>query len=522
MFSFCVMACAGAGGIVADDLTLRQVVDTALESSIDVRLARSQVRSGEGNLLAARSLYDPVFNASGSRSTSADPVLSGSAGGTDATSTFSTSYSRRLLSGLRLIPSIDVTQLDADGSSAISTGTVNLQVIAPLLEDRGGKSNRLLLRAAEQAHEGDRWSLTHQRSLSVFTAAAAYWSYLAAVENLEVFRASQQRAELLVGDMEKLVENEERPAADLIQLEGNASSKRIDRNSAEQALIVARRQLGLAMGISGTAIDALRLPADDFPQTTPFTANSATIEQLVDLAVERRADLEAQGRQQESARMSFEAAEDTLKPSLDLSVSAGYSGIDSGGGVDPFLGSLASNISGLSTSVILSYQLPIRNDAAHGSTLRSQAVLEQQEILTQDLERRVRSAVRVSAEALERAGLRAQEAELAVSLNRTTVDNEKKKNQLGMATLFDVILAEDRLTGVLLNQVSARHAYALALASLRFETGSLTSHSDVTPPVVDATSLTFPPTPEELAGSRPAGEGNSPGGAGRHQEARPR
>jgi hypothetical protein len=41
-------------------------------------------------------------------------------------------------------------------------------------------------------------------------------------------------------------------------------------------------------------------------------------------------------------------------------------------------------------------------------------------------------------------------------------------------------LAQDNLTASLLSQVSARQSYALALAGLRFETGTLLEPSDST------------------------------------------
>ncbi|MEM7582105.1 MAG: TolC family protein [Acidobacteriota bacterium] len=509
----CVVACLASGNLAAEGLALQQVIDTTLHTSVGVRLARSQLRAGEGSLLITQSLFDPILSSAGSTTTSNDPVLTGSST-SQTTDSASASLSRRFRSGLRLTPSLSIDRIDVENATAVSTGTVNLSLLAPLLENRWGKGDRLRVESAEVAYEGDRWNLTHQSALSVFQAADAYWSYVAASKNLEVFRISQRRAEQLVSEMRQLVDVEERPAADLIQVEGNASSKQIDTLSAEQSLIVARRSLGLAMGIPGPAIEALQLPSDGFPATVPFTADADAVEALIELALERRADLEAEYKDQESARLSLEADRDDLKPSLDLTVSAGYSGIDAGSGLDPLLGALTERISGLETTVRLSYQLPIRNDAAQGAALRSQSILEQQQILTEDLERRVRTAVLVAAEALERAALRALAAEQTVRLNRTTVDNEKKKSLLGLATLFDVILAEDRLTSALLNQVSAQQAYASAVASLRFETATLIDDPDTARAAVEAFNLTVPPDPEALAASPARGTGSAGGGTG--------
>ncbi len=514
MLVLCASTCGGAWGTTphaSDGLTLQQVVEVALESSVGVRLARSQVRAGEGDLLVAQSIYDPIFTASGLQATTSDPSLSAGADTTDTSSTITLDLSQRLASGLQLVPSLTIDQTDLDGAPAISTGTVGVRVVVPLMEGRGGKSGRFRLRAAEDAYEGNQRDLSHQGALSVFEAVAGYWRYLAAEKNLEVLRVSERRAEDLVKEMHRLVEGEERPSADLIQVQGNAAIKRISRISAEQTLIVARRQLGLAMGISGRAIGELPPPTDPFPPAQPFVADPRAVTNLVEVAIENRADLQAQNLREGSARWTAEAAETDLKPKLDLAFSAGYSGIDAGGGLGPFFGSLSNDVSGLSTSVLLSYQLPLRNAADRGSALHRRAFLEQQEILTEDLERQVWTAVTVAAEALDRGAQQAIEAQRAVSLSSTTVDNEKKKGQLGLATLFDVIQAEDNLTSAQLTEVAAQQTYATALATLRFEIGSLLSTREPTVLSVDVTSLTQPPGATDPT-FRPATGGDEGGG----------
>ena len=58
------------------------------------------------------------------------------------------------------------------------------------------------------------------------------------------------------------------------------------------------------------------------------------------------------------------------------------------------------------------------------------------------------------------------------------VINEEKKLRAGTSTLLDVISQRDRLTSARQSQVSAHLALALALARLRFETGTLCPEAD--------------------------------------------
>jgi outer membrane protein TolC len=89
----------------------------------------------------------------------------------------------------------------------------------------------------------------------------------------------------------------------------------------------------------------------------------------------------------------------------------------------------------------------------------------------------------VAAQAVERHALELQRASQAVRLSTAVVDTEKKKFQLGMATLFDALLAEDTLSTALLQQIDARSRYVQALARLRFETADLLTWSPAGPSV---------------------------------------
>ena len=94
-------------------------------------------------------------------------------------------------------------------------------------------------------------------------------------------------------------------------------------------------------------------------------------------------------------------------------------------------------------------------------------------MVADDLDRRIRVNVRVATEALGNAARETAVSDEALRLSLRAVETEREKFRFGLATVFDAILAEDTLTKALLQQTNARLRYALALARLRFETGTL-------------------------------------------------
>jgi outer membrane protein TolC len=89
-------------------------------------------------------------------------------------------------------------------------------------------------------------------------------------------------------------------------------------------------------------------------------------------------------------------------------------------------------------------------------------------------------------DAVTRGAQQLERATEAVRLFERAVENEEKKLRAGTSTLIDVISQRDRLTSARQSRVSAHLALAVAVARLRFETGTLDT-SDVR----DLTTIPF-------------------------------
>jgi outer membrane protein TolC len=176
--------------------------------------------------------------------------------------------------------------------------------------------------------------------------------------------------------------------------------------------------------------------------------------------------------------MLADAAQAGTRPRLDLQLSVGYTGAVPGeawsGLVTPFYRDLNS----WSASLEVNWQAALRNATAAGLAGQSRAVQRQGEVAAQELERQIRSGVTVAAEALRHGQDELERADEAVRLSQTAVENEERKFQLGMSTLFDIIQSEDALTSALLSRIGAQERFATARARLAYETGALVRDDD--------------------------------------------
>jgi outer membrane protein TolC len=464
---------AAADEIAPGGLGLAQVVKVTLSASPELKLAAAQVEIADGALAVSRGVFDLTLTttATASRTNLLDAM---GAPAVEKDLIYTAGAQRLLRNGVLVTSEVSLTRSLLSHSLGVDTdiADVRLGVSIPLLRDRGGASSAAAEQAAATDHEAARWGLRHTAAQQVLAAVAAYWDYQAANQRLEVLRSSEARAERMVEQTRALVDADERTPADLIQLRGNAASKRVARTCAEQDLIAARMALGLTIGLPADAIAALPPPTTAFPGPGG-SAGRLDASRLVEEAYRRRADLAAADQDTRSASIRLEAARSDLRPRFDLGLSTGYRATEADEGIDRFFLTVNQRQPRLDALVKLSFEIPLFNSAARGQVVQSSAAQEQRHIARDDLRRRIAAGVALGLEAVTHSEAAMQESAEAVRLFEAGVQAVQRRFQLGGATLFDLIQAQDALTSALLAQVQNQHDHAVAIAALRFQSGRL-------------------------------------------------
>lgn len=472
-------------------LDLARVVDATLASNPEIQIAAQAVEARRGALIAAGAPFDALLQASsrGARRQTLDPE------GTATDITQSVSLRRLFRNGLLIAP--DLSLVRAGHTTIAGPDTPNdlnagLSFGVPLLRDRGGIVSAAPERAAERDFRASVLDLRQAMSLRVLTAVVAYWDYAAATRRLEVFIEAERRAARSAEETAALVKADERTTADHTQTLGNLAAKRVQRIAAEQGVVEAKQPLGLAMGLPLDQVIALPRPATELPALAAEDGARRTLSALLDEAYARRADFAASAESVSAAEILVEASKSELKPRLDLLLGTGYRTRELGLGVGRYFAPLGPVSRDLDVSAQLTYQFAPANSAARGRSRQAVAAYEQQRVARSDLQRRITTGVAVAASALQRGEAGMRESAEAVRLLESTVQAEERKFQFGVSTLFDVIQAQDALTSALLGRIESQRTYAVAIATVRFQSGLLLSEA-AGRPALDAATLLTPP-----------------------------
>ena len=141
-------------------------------------------------------------------------------------SAYSMALQKQFRSGLVITPEVRMNRRDdLLNGGTLNSARVGLSVEMPLLRDRGVQVNAAEERAARHSYEASRLDFQHGRADVMLQATLAYWNYLAAWQRRAAYRESEDRARTLMNETEVLIAAEERPAADLKQLEANLAAK---------------------------------------------------------------------------------------------------------------------------------------------------------------------------------------------------------------------------------------------------------------------------------------------------------
>jgi len=395
-------------------------------------------------------------------------------------------------SGISISPSLEISGDAADflgkdrdtnfggkGGKDLYRADLGVSFDVPLGKGAGIESAASRETSSLIDYEASKYALEHSSSTTVFFTALAYWDLVAAQQRVGIFQESRGLQGRLVGITRAMIQGDELPGVELPRVQASEAGILVTLSSAERALHDARVNLARSIGLNVEDIVNAPLASEDFP----LPPSEAFIDQvstalLIREAIARRYDYKSALQLQESGKILMRAAWLDLRPQVNLRGDLKYSGLgeDSnvGGGVSR---ALFHNWTGPSTKLTLSVDKPIENNVFEGRLVQREADYRQRAISSGDLERTIKAAVVQTYAALQEAAQQVRESNNAVRYYREITGAEVERLRLGGSTLIDTITTEQRLVDSQLGLISARQQYANLLAQLRFETGTLVTHT---------------------------------------------
>jgi outer membrane protein TolC len=306
-----------------------------------------------------------------------------------------------------------------------------------------------------QATRADAETTRNQVSDAV---ARAYLACLRADAKLETERANVDLSDALLK-----LSNRQKTAGTGLAIEVTRAQVQLAND--RQNLIVAENdrrkavlQLLRAMGLN---LDA-RIEFSDKLLYKPVDVGP--MEAALDKARKERAELKAQAKREEIARLNYGSVKAERLPSLGAFGNYGAIGSESAGALP-------------TRAVGITLKVPLydggRRDARRAESLSE---LRQQEIRSRDVKQQVELDVRLALDSIRSAASQVETAQEGLGLAENELAQARRRYEGGVANSIEVTDAQTRLDRARDNQIAALYNYNLARLDLATATGSIAEY----------------------------------------------
>lgn len=377
------------------------------------------------------------------------------------------------------------------------TSELELSLNQPLLRDFGLNFTTLQVRIAENASQAAGRQYEAALSNLVKRVEMAYWLLVGTRENVSVTELGLQVANELLRQNEGKFNVGTVPRTSVLEARADVARREADLIQANKLHTNARDALRAILNVARPGTDSLVIVEPIDPPTVQQIP--VDLDQSLQTALERRAELAAARLNLKGASMELKMAENQLLPRLDAVGLIGMNrlGGDSNRTTTPFDQPTASgdittvnivtqspygNSYGdtlkfkddfYSYAAGLVLEIPLDNAAAKAQYQQTRIGAEQTRLSLRQLQEAVTAEVKKAINDAQADTKAIEATRLARELAEENVRNQQARFEVGLGTTKDLLDFQDQLTQARAEEVRALTQYRIDLAELRRVEGTL-------------------------------------------------
>ncbi|HEX3747720.1 MAG TPA: TolC family protein [Bryobacteraceae bacterium] len=412
-------------------------------------------------------LFDPSIRLSYSLDRTSSPlnslVVAGVPSVTNNTGAFSWSYVQAFSSGTSFTVAYSTlnqksTQkrllFDPDFTNGF-TATVSQQ----LLNGFGFAVNRALIKVAENEQKIERESFRQQAETALAGAKNAYWDLVAARESVRAAQAALDAAQQLASDDQKQLDAGTMAPLDVQTAQSQAAASRRDliiaQTNLQNAELAVKATISKNLGEPFASAEIE--PTDSFPD--PAQEMLPSLREATAIAQAHRPEIPVALGNIQSQKDAMPFIRNAMTPNVNVFALVTTVGLYNVYGTSLWE-AVRFKYPEVAVGVTVSFNL--RNRQAQADEVRSRLEMNQ----SQDTLVRTKSQIDVDVQnaliGMTNSNAQVKAAEEAVRSAKETLDGQQKKLNAGLATPYDVVLAQRDWLSAQLAEVQARDSYAKA------------------------------------------------------------
>ena len=481
---------AEGGSPPVREITMRECVEAALRSNIDIAVSRAERESAGFAVPAEEAAFLPRFTGDFSYLRSVGPTgsaIEGTLTVDQKTWNLDTGVKKLLRSGTSLSLVFENERQEAGTAIALYnpqyTTSLTLSVFHPLLKNSGKEVTEAPLQVARAGAEASTKEWMAKVMDTVAAARTSFLAFHAASREVEVRKTSLDLAERLLQQTEARIDAGFAAPVDRLPAEAASAARKEELLRAEAAAQNAEDDLKTILGLRADQDWEERL-VPVAPEGIPSPPGPGdTFED----AVQRRPELSALAARTHQMEIEVSVARNRTLPDLSLTASGGLTGLAGSLAPNPFFPGLGKEFEGgygdslqemfsgdyYTWFVGLSAEIPWKFERERAEWARARSGLRQQRLREEGLLARIRTEVRKGRRDLVSSLARVDAAAASVAAARGNLDAEQRRLDLGASTTTRVLEFQQDYAQALLAEVKAITDAYLAQTLLWRSVGSI-------------------------------------------------
>ena len=478
------------------ELSLREATAFALQGNLNIQIAGLEPRIREAQIAVEEGIFDVQLhasaNASNSRLLSTSPFFQefiNDAVAQDNTQEQAIRFGLSRLNrwggtyGVELSEShVDSTRrvpARPDGPppplrNAFNSAELQVKVTQPLLKNFGSvvTNNRIVI--AQNNFSMSQEDLRQQITNVTAQVQRSYWDLVFHLQDLEVRRQQRALAEQLLDQIRKQVAVGTLAPIEVLQAETEIARVEERILVAENTLQATEDRLKRIMNFSllGELADVVLLPVD----SPAYDARDIGQEEQIREALEHRFDLAQAKLMLENQHVTLRLNENQALPTLDLETSLRINGV--GKEFDDHLDAFDPGRRHR-WDVSLQFTQPLGNRQAKSRIEQSRLAMRQQMLRIKDMEEEIAREVRAAVRDVLTHAQRVRASRVSSELAQKQLEAEEKKLQVGLSTVFTVLVFQEDLSVELSKEINALTDHERALIHLEAVKNTLLSSFNI-------------------------------------------
>jgi len=449
-------------------LSMNAAIAMAVQKNIDLQIEAQNSKMATVESIRSRGIYNPILNVSGTGGVSAIP---GEAFFSTKNMTTNIGLTQYIPTGGNISASTQSGYFSYEPTTTPSKewqSTAGIAFSQPLLKNAGMETFELniTLSATSLQESLERFSATTNDTVS---------SVITSYNRLYVLRQILETRGAALFSVQSLLDG--------IKKKAQGAAQDLEVANAEFAIAQRRKDfIEATRNVSDQETNlryliGLENPLHIVPSDPPSKSEpSETEDQAINAALELRYDLKQLKSNLHSAELQERVARHQSLPDLSINASGGFTGTGYNFGESY---QRISSHPGTFWSAGMQFSVPLGNTTAHNDYIKSKIRKEQVENQIKALKWRIKNDVDYDMRALISARLQVQLADKSSQFAEQRLDQYRKSNLQNLASIQDVLNAENDLNVARNSQLEAVETFSNAVTKLWKDTGLLLDHHGV-------------------------------------------